>query len=412
MSKEKYIVTGMGVACPLGNNTEEYFGKIINGHSGISLIDCYDSSDQKIKYAGIVRDIEFSDYMTKTTLRRSGRATKLTIVSSRQAYEDANLDRLKKDSVAIIVASSMAETVKMLNYYDLLNKKGARRASPFFSLFTNDLMAGYAAIELGIKGINYGVSCSCASGNIAIINAISILKLFENIDAVIVCGTDAMINKEILEALYQTNMLANQVQIPPEKIMRPYDKLAQGIVVSEGSGAIVIERENTGATAPNQYVEICSYACNSDAFSMTLEAEDINCKVNLVNQALNLAEIEYNKIDYINGYGLSLNHVDLNELNLIKECFCQNGNEVLVSSTKSMLGHLFGASALLEVISVIMSINSSIIIPNINMVEPIVDYEGIHIAKKSIEKEIRYALKLSYASGNRNTALIFKNISN
>lgn len=219
----------------------------------------------------------------------------------------------------------MAESVKMLDYYQLLQQKGARRAAPFFSLFTNDLIAGYISIELGLKSISYGTSCACASGSVAIMNAIGMLKAFSDINAIIVCGAEALIDKEVIKALYQTKMLASQENVNPKTIMKPYDKRANGFVVSEGAGAIVIERFNKSSKATNIYAEIVSFAFNSDAHSMITETQSSDLKIKAINKALKAANISYMDIDYINGYGASLNHIDNHELNVINECFYKKG---------------------------------------------------------------------------------------
>lgn len=403
-------VIGMGVVCCNASNTEQYKTALINGINGIDFINSYDTENEIIKIAGEVKDVNFRDYMSKKTLRRAGRASKLAIVAVRQAIEDAKIDVKKySEQIAIIVGTAIGEKIKELKYYDRLKLKYKDRVSPYFMLFSNDAISAYIAIELKIKGINFSISCGCSSSNVALIEGVNLIKS-KRYKYVIVCGVEAPIYPYILESLYYTGILAHNNNSPSD-VMKPFDRNADGFVISEGAGALILADADTLETSNNDpYCNIIGTGYYCDAFSMTSEPPDFSGKVKAIQNALKEANLSYSEIEYINAYGCGLKHIDITEMKLINETFRERTKNLYVSSTKSMIGHALGASAMLENISVILGLKYNFIVPTINIENKYEEYDLNFVANKSIEMKYNRALKLSYATGNKDTAIIFERV--
>lgn len=401
----KTIITGVGVASCIGTNWATFQRNLFQGRSGISEIDLYDTSDREIKYAGVVSGINYSDYMRRKTVRHSGRAARLGIVAARQAYEDASLERFDPKSIGLITATCTADLTRLLDYYDSARKVGTRKSISMFSLFTNDMIAASIAIELGIKGPNFSVSCACASSNLAIMAAINLLDGDDEIEAVMVVGADSLVHEEVLDVLSGSGIFAPQENCDPRCIMRPYDIMASGLVVSEGAAAIVLQKRHS-KDIKKCYGGILNADSNCDAYSVNCETNEMQLRQELIEQILAKSSLSVDDLDYINGYGISMLSCDVHELQALQNVLCTRKRKCPISSTKSILGHSFGSSAMLEILATIASINKKKLLPNINFTTPSVAADALEFATTVRTQEINYALKLSFGSGNRNTAVV------
>lgn len=403
-------VIGMGIVCCNANNIDEYKTALINGVSGIDFINSYDVENKIVKIAGEVKNVNFKDYMSKKTLRRAGRASKLALVAVRQAIEDAKIDVEKySEQIAIVVGTAIGEKIKELKYYDKLKANYRDRAAPYYMLFSNDAISAYIATELKIKGINYSVSCGCSSSNIALIEGLNLIKS-KKYKYVIVCGVEAPIYPYILESLYYTKMLTGNNSLP-KKAMKPFDKDADGFVISEGAGALILSDSNISQTFNKEpYCKVIGTGYYCDAYSMTSEPPNLYGKEKTIQNALKEASLSYKDIDYINAYGCALKHIDIAEIKLFTKMFKEKVKSIYVSSTKSIIGHALGASAMLENISVILGLKYKFIVPTINIINKHEECSLNLVPNKSIKKEHNIALKLSYASGNKNTSIIFERV--
>lgn len=397
----KIAVTGLGVVCPIANSINELSQAIQKGNSGIGDITRYDTKNEDIKIAGEVKNCKFSDYISKKSLMRAGRASKLGIIASRQAIEDSHIDVSKENSdIAVIVATAIGETDKLFKYYDNLTRD-SNITNTYFTLFSNDVISSYISIDLNIKGINYAISGGCSSFSIALQDAINLLKL-KKYKYVLIIGTEAPINKYIIKSLFKCNILS-------QTGIRPFDKTADGFVVSEGAGAMLLELEETAINrGAKVYSNILGTGYTSDSYSVFSEPPNLNGKKDAIIKALNESEISYDDINYINVYGCGLRHIDLEEISLINQVFGERQKNLYISSTKSMVGHMLGASAAIESISTILGLKDNFIPPTINLVNKDENCNFNLVQNTVFNKTINIALKLSYASGNKNTAIIME----
>lgn len=407
------VVCGLGVLSPIGNDINSFKESIEEGKLGIDEITSFNTKNSRVKIAGEVKGINFRDYMSKKTLRRTGRNTKLAIVSIRQAIEDSglNLDKYKNET-AIIIGTALGETSKKLQYYDQLKKnyeaQNNSRIAPYFMSFTNDAIAGYVAVEMNIKGINFSISCGCCSANVALIEAFYLIKN-NRYKYVIVCGSEAPINPYILDALSYTGMLTKSQD--RYNSIKPFDIEADGCVISEGAGAIILTSEENALENGNPiYCKVIGTGYSCDAHSMNSEPPTNNGKKEAIINALNKANICCKDINYINSYGCGLKHIDIMEIQLIKEIFPVSTKKTFVNSTKSMIGHSLGASSAIENIATILELKYNFIHPTINCTNKYEESNLDFITNESLKVNYERALKLSYATGNKNTAIIFEGV--
>lgn len=397
------VVTGLGVVCPVANSVPQFENALRKGLNGIDNITLYNTRGEDIKIAGEVKNCTFSDYMCRATMEMSGRATKLGIAASRQALEDSAINVYKEnENMALITGTAIGEINKVSNYYDKM-KDPFVITGVYSLLFTNDIIPTYIAAELGIRGINYSISCGCSSANMAISAAIMLLKQ-KKYKYILVCGTEAPIDRYIIRSFNRSRMLSSNG-------IKPFDNNSDGIVLSEGAGALMLElEENAKERGAKIYCKIPGTGYSCDSYSVNTETPGIEGKKKAVQNALSDAQVIYKDIDYINTYGCGLRHIDLEEIGLINEVFKERASSIYIGSTKSMVGHALGASAAIECISVILGINHNFLPPTINL-ENIVDNCSMNFIRgKSIHKIYNTVLKVSYAPGNKNTAIIMASI--
>lgn len=245
----------------------------------------------------------------------------------------------------------------------------------------------------------------CSSANMAIMAAINLLDTNEELDAVMVVAADSLIHEEVLDILYASGIIASQHNRSPEHIMCPYDVSASGLVVSEGAAAIVLQKENR--SEPVQcYGGILSAVSNCDAYSIACETNSTKLRAEIIECAIAKSSLSVDDVDYINGYGSSIQCCDIHELQALQAVFQNRKVKCPISSSKSLLGHSFGSSAMLEILTIIASMRQKKLIPNINFKESSVPVESLEFATSTRTMVNDYSLKLSFGSGNRNTAVV------
>lgn len=394
---DNVVITGMGIVCSIANNIKEYRYSLKEGMNGISHITKYDIENEEIKIGGEIKNLSFIDFMSVNALREYGIVSKFGIVSSRQALEDSNINLEKNsENIAVISASALGEFESLLKYINKIDVF-PKRANLYNNIFTNDVISSAIAVELGIKGANYSVSCGCSSFSMGIIEAINILNS-NNYKYVLVCGAEAPINKYIIKSFNMSNLLTKNK-------IKPFDINADGFALSEGSAAIVLEKEKDALERGAKiYCKISGAGCYCDAFSIYSEPPNINGKKKAVEKALK--DCGNLDIDYINAYGSGLKYIDNEEIDLINDIFKEKANELYISSTKSMIGHMLGASAGAEIISSILGFKYDFLLPTINF--DISKSNLNFVPNNSINKSYNRILKLSYASGNKNTAIVLE----
>ena len=402
----RVVITGMGVVSSLGNKVDSFFNNIKNGKSGISPIDSFDTSNHSVKIAGEVK-INLEDFFPKKELNRIDRFSAFALIAAEEAIKKSGIDNKKiRKNVGVILGSGIGGIHTMEEQHSRL-QMGPKRVSPFFvPSMILDIASGHLSIKYKFKGPNFSIVSACASSNHAIGESFNRIK--HGIDDIIVTGgSEAGITP--LSVAGFSNMKALSKNTDYNNASKPFDKNRDGFVIAEGAGILVLEElEHALKRKVKIYGEIIGYGASADAHHLTTPPEDGNGAISSMKSALESANIDISKIDYINAHGTSTPYNDKIETIAIKSLFKDHAYKIMISSSKSMLGHLLGAAGALESIITILSLKKSIIPPTINYNIPDPDCDLNYVPNKSIDKDINYALSNTFGFGGHNSTLIFK----
>ena len=414
----RVVVTGMGLLTTLGNNLDTSWDNLINCKSGIKKINHFDVSDLPSKIAGYINNNpEDENYFNKSSflepkdLKRNDRFIQYGLLAAKMAIEDAgliNLTEEEKLKVGVSVGSGIGGLETIYNGSLTINSKDNKKLSPFFipSSLVN-LLSGQISIKYGYKGPNHSVVTACATGAHSIGDSGEFIKRGAA-DVMIAGGSEAAVCKLGIAGFCAARSLSTSYNDRPDEASRPWDKDRDGFVMGEGSGIIVLEEmEHAKKRGAKIYAELIGYGMSGDAHHITSPSEDGDGGFRAMKEALIMAKIPSDKVNYINAHGTSTKVGDEIELNAIQRLFKHN---IFVSSTKSSIGHLLGAAGSVESIFSIMSINKKILPATLNLHNPIETSNVNLIPGIPMEKEIKYALSNSFGFGGTNTALLFKSI--
>ena len=409
MSKRRVVVSGLGTINPLGNNVSDSWEKLINGVSGIDFITSFDTEDLPVKFAGEVKDFDANEYMGKQYARKLDRSAHLSIYATEQALRDANLNTEERlgSNVGIVFGTGIGGIGATENAVRTYDERGASRINPLaITQIMPNSSTGQVAIKFGIEGPSLTITTACAASA----NAVGEAKnLIENgiVDIVVAGGTESGTTPMTIGAFAQIRALSTKND-SPESACSPFDKDRDGFVMGEGAGILILEEyEHAKKRNANIYGEVKGYGMSGDAHHITAPAEDGDGGYRAMKEAINMANISSDKVDYINAHGTSTIKGDVIELNAISRLF---KHEIFVSSTKSSIGHLLGAAGSVESIFSIMALNNNILPATLNLDDPIETNNINLIPKTPLEKKISYALSNSFGFGGTNTALLFKSI--
>ncbi len=412
----RVVVTGMGLLTTLGNNKEISWNNLINLKSGIKKIEHFDVSNLPSKIAGYINNnVNEDEYFNKTSIletrdiKRNDRFIQYGLIAAKMAVDDAGLDNLDNEEklrVGVSVGSGIGGLETIYEGSLTINSKETKKLSPFFipSSLVN-LLSGQISIKYGFKGPNHSVVTACATGAHSIGDSGEMIKRGAA-DVMIAGGSEAAVCKLGIAGFCAARSLSTSFNETPHLASRPWDKDRDGFVMGEGSGIIILEEmEHAKKRGANIYAELVGYGMSGDAHHITAPAEDGDGGYRAMNEALKMANISSEKIDYINAHGTSTKKGDEIELNAISKLF---KHDLFVSSTKSSIGHLLGAAGSVESIFSIMSINNNVLPATLNLENPI-EISNINlIPKEPIDKNISFALSNSFGFGGTNTALLFK----
>lgn len=405
----RVVVTGIGVISPLGNTIKDFWESLINGKSGIDIVKKFDISEYPTKVAAEVKDFEPSEYMDKKEAKRMDRFTQFAVASTKLALDDAKIDLLNVDlnRGGVIYASGIGGIETFENQYRTMYEKGPGRVSPFFiPMMIANMAAGQIAINFGLKGINETIVNACASSSNAIGEAFKAIQRGD-VDFVVTGGSEAAITPMSFAGFCA--MKAMTTNENPNNASRPFDANRDGFVMGEGSGTLILESlEHALKRGAHIYAEIIGYGATDDAYHITAPAPEGEGAARAMKNALNDANINPEEIDYINAHGTSTEYNDKFETMAIKNVFKEHAYKLYVSSTKSMIGHLLGASGAIEAIATVLAIKNGIIPPTINYETPDPECDLNYVPNKAIKQEINYALSNSFGFGGHNATLAFK----
>jgi len=410
--KKRVVITGMGVTSPVGTGVDKFWNNIQNGYNGIGPITQFDTTDYAVHFAGEVTDINLEDYFSKKERRKLDRFVQFALIASDEAIKNANFDfdKLDKEKVGVIIASGIGGLHTLEQEKMVLYNKGPQRVSPFFipKLISN-IAAGYVSIKYGLKGINYSVASACASSNHSIALALRHIR-YGDADVVVSGGAEATITPLGVSGFTQLRALSTRND-DFKTASRPFDKTRDGFVIAEGSGIIVLEEyEHAKKRNAKIYAEIVGAGMTADAFHITAPSEDGDGAIRSMEMALKDGNLKPDDISYINAHGTSTPFNDKIETKAIKAVFGENAKNISISSTKSMTGHMLGATGAVEAIVSIKAIENDVIPPTINLKYPDPECDLNYTPNIKINKPVNAVLSNTFGFGGHNSTLVFKKI--
>ena len=407
--KRRVVVTGLGAVTPLGIGIEETWKNIKAGKSGIRRITKFDASNLPSQIAGEVKNFKPEEFMSAKLTSRVDTFIQYAIASTRMALEDAGfpLNDLG-DEVGVIIGVGMGGVGLIEHYTRVLDEKGYKRVTPFFiPMIIPNMAAGQVAILFGAKGPNTAVCTACAAGNHAIGEAFRLIRE-GRVKAMICGGTESIITPLCVAGFSVMKALSTRNN-EPEKASRPFDAKRDGFVIAEGCGILILEElEHAQKRGAKIYAELIGYGLNADAYHMTAPPPDGEGAAKCMEMALQDAEIDPSQIDYINAHGTSTPLNDISETKAIKKVFKEHAYKLMISSTKSMTGHLLGGAGGLEAVITVLSLYEGIVPPTINLEEPDPECDLDYVPNQARKANIKIALSNAFGFGGTNACLVFK----
>jgi 3-oxoacyl-[acyl-carrier-protein] synthase II len=403
---KRVAITGIGVVSPLGNDAKSTWEAAVAGRSGIDHIQAFDTDGFEVKIAGEVKDFDTSGLAHPKEVKRLDRNVLFALGAAKEALEDAGVNGYKPDRVGIVVGCCIGGFNELMRQHDILRDRGPDRVSPnFLPNILVDSPSGQIAIELGIRGPNYAVVSACATGSHAIGEAAELIQN-GHADAVLAGGTESCIHPLILAGFSNMRGLA-QGNGEPTKASRPFDAKREGFVMAEGAGVVMLEDlETAQKRGADVYAEVLSYGASNDAYHMAAPDPESVGVVEMMRNALERAGVQPDDVDYINAHGTSTPLGDLAETKAIKEVFGDHAYELAVSSTKSVMGHTFGAAGAIEAIMCALAVRHGVIPPTINYENPDPELDLDYVPNEAREADVRVALSNAMGLGGHNGCVL------
>lgn len=407
--RRRVVITGLGIVCPIGNDKEEVWSSVKAGRCGIGPITLYDPAEQKVKLAGEVKDLRLDDYVDKREARKMDRYTQFAMVAAKQAMTDSGLLGLDepRDRWGVIMSSGIGGIGTIENEKVRGMEKGYDRVSPYFiPMSIANMAAGHIAIEYGLHGMCTSVVTACASAA----NAIG--ESFRHIrdgygDVMVAGGAEAAITPLCMGGF--TSLKALTTAADPARASIPFDAERSGFVMGEGAGALILEEyEHARKRGAQIYAEIAGYGANCDAYHITAPSPEGTGAEQCMRLAMEDAGISPAEIDYINAHGTSTKMNDSCESAAIRRIFGDDVKRVRVSSTKSMTGHLLGASAAVEAVITVEAVQKDFVPPTVNYKVPDPECSLDVVPGNGYPMKIGYALSNSFGFGGHNVTLVFR----
>ena len=406
----RVVVTGMGAVAPNGNSVSEYWDALTAGQSGIDHITYFDTTDFPVKIAGELSNFDPEQYFDRKEVRKLDPFSVYALVASNEAIQMSGLDAggFDPQRAGVMLGCGIGGITTLLAEHVVLQNRGARRISPFFvTKLISNIAGGQIAIKWDLRGPNQTVTSACASATDAIGLALRLIQS-GSADIMVAGGTEASICDLPLAGFSTIRALCNAAD-PPQSASRPFDKDRRGFVMGEGAGILVLETEkhaqSRGATIIG---ELAGYGSTNDAFHVTQPAEGGAGAVKAMQLALEDAGAEPEEVDYINAHGTSTPYNDKNETAAIKTVFGDHARKLKISSTKSMTGHLLGASGGIEAIAALKTIEKQTIPPTINYTTPDPDCDLDYVPNTAEETQVNSVLSNTFGFGGHNAVVFMR----
>jgi len=408
MSERRVVITGLGPVTPIGIGKDKYWEGLINKKSGIKYIKHFDVSKMSVKFAGYIEEFKPEEFIEPKEAKKMDRFIQLGMAAAKLAIEDSNLlnSDINKERVGAIIGSGIGGLKLFEDQHSFYLQTG--KVSPYFipMLITN-MLSGLVAIKYGFRGPNFSVTSACATSNHSIATAYELIKRGKA-DVMLAGGSEGAITPMGIQGFVIIRALSTRNDAP-EKASRPFDKDRDGFVMSEGAGVVVLEElEHAKRRGAKIYCEMIGVGMTDDAYDMVAPCADGEAAALSMKLCVEDAKISPEEVDYINAHGTSTPLGDVAEIRAIKRAFGEHSKKLLVSSTKSMIGHLLGAAGAAELIATILGMINGVVLPTINLdnYDPEIDLDCVPNVER--KKDIRIALSNSFGFGGHNCTIAIK----
>ena len=412
MSYRRVVVTGLGVISPVGNNLKTFWDNLVHGRSGIGRITQFDASTYDCQIAGEVEDFNPAEYLRNPKeVRRTDRFTQFAMACSKLALDDSGLDLEKVDKTrfGVLVGSGIGGLRTLEDQHTILMNKGASRVSPFMvPMMIVNMASGLISIEYGLEGPNFAIVSACATAANSVGEAWRMVRYGEA-EIFLAGGCEAVVCPLGIGGFCSMRAMSKRND-QPEAASRPFDRDRDGFVMGEGGGVLVLEEyEHAKARGAEIYCELAGYGLTCDAYHMTAPKPDGTAVARAMQSAIDHAEVRIDEIDYINAHATSTPVGDISESNAIKLFAGEHAKDgLLVSSTKSMTGHLLGGAGGIESAVCVLAIKHGVVPPTINLENPDPECDLDYVPNTARERKVRLALNNSFGFGGHNVTLAFK----
>jgi 3-oxoacyl-[acyl-carrier-protein] synthase II len=408
----RVVVTGVGAVSPLGTGNQKNWEALVSGQSGIGPITRFDAGSLPVRIAGEVRDFEPEQFIDKKEVKKMDLFIQYAMGAAYFAMEDSGLQITEQNAerVGVLVGAGLGGLPTIEKYHTALLEGGYKKISPFFiPMLIINLAPGHISIKYGAKGPNLSSVSACATGTHSIGDAYHMIARGDA-DAMIAGGTEATVTPLGIGGFAVMKALSDRND-EPQRASRPFDKGRDGFIMGEGAGIVVLEEyEAAKQRGAKIYAEVVGYGLTGDAYHMTAPAEGGEGAARCMKMALNNAGVNPDQVGYINAHGTSTPFNDLNETLAIKSVFGDHAYKLMVSSTKSMTGHLLGAAGGLEAVISCMVLDKGVVPPTINYEEPDPDCDLDYVPNTARDARVDYVMSNSLGFGGTNATLLFKRV--
>jgi 3-oxoacyl-[acyl-carrier-protein] synthase II len=403
----RVVITGMGCVTPLGNDLASTWEGLVSGRSGIARITKFDPSPYETQIAGVVKDFDPLVAMDRKDARRTDRFTQLATAAAKQAVDHGRVDTTKNNErIGVAIATGVGGLETLIEQVLVMEKRGPGRLSPFLvPMLMANAASAQVSMQFGLRGPNLTHVSACASSAHAIGESAAMIRR-GMAEVMVAGGAEAAVIPLAIGAFSNMHAMSRRND-DPERASRPFDKDRDGFVLSEGSAVVILEeRDHALARGAHMYAELIGYGATADAYHITSPSPEGEGNARAMKMALQEAGLEPAAIDYINAHGTSTQPNDREETAAIKQVFGDHAHKLMVSSTKSMTGHLLGAAGALEAIACIKAIETSCIPPTINYTTPDPELDLDYVPNSARARKIATALSNSMGFGGHNASLI------
>ena len=411
MSRQRIVITGIGVISPFGDGIEPFWDSIVQGKNGIGNVTLFDATDFNCRVAAECKGFDATKYMDPKEVKRSDRYTHFALAASKLAMQDAGLKEgdVAPERFGVLIGSGVGGMDTIEKQSRAFVERGARRVSPFMipNLLAN-MSSGVVAIAVGAKGVNFSVVSACATGTHAIGEALLHLQSGRE-DIILAGGSEAAVTALGFAGFCSMKAMATDFNDDPTHASRPFDAKRCGFVMGEGAGVLVLERyEHAVARGAKIYCEISGYGATCDAYHITSPDIEGRGLSQCLYRTLDDAGVKPEEVDYINAHGTSTPYNDKFETAAIRKVFGEHANKLMVSSTKSMTGHMLGAAGAIEAAVCAKAIQTGIVPPTINYENPDPECDLDYVPNVARKANDDIAISTNLGFGGHNGALLFK----